>query len=298
MRLRNAPLLILLATVTACSPKSAADPVQVYSLELDKKYPNSAYLIASSAAETAHEPAVYASKSFTPGKEKTVYVNQPLLTVSNQKEQKISLPYVKANKSAKLGYEIPKSFKELKEGKKTNKVRFVEVDKNLIYPLQILKQLPNEYYLPQEEIVIDKKITASKTKSSPVEVKNAAKSPAYFVLVGDVYIGLTADLKLAHSYYLRSGLEYIHISIEDSQLALSFKQIEKTKKSALSEKNYSIVYLGKNGNTLQFRKVYNNSDKAAETREVKMSSPQIEVFGHSILVQTATREALHCVIQK
>lgn len=287
---------MVLAITTACGPKQAE--TVSYSLELDKKYPHSAFLIASSVQNTLHEPKVQASKSYAVGKEKTVYANNALLTVSNEKEQLISLPYVRANKSVKLGYEEPKSIKELAKGNKTNKVKFVEIDKTLVYPLQYLKQLPNEYYLPQEELITDKEVVASEAKSEPVTPNNAFLSPAYFVLVGDVYIGLKADLSLAHVYYLRHDLEYIRIYMNDADLPLVFTQLSKTKKTALSENNYSIIFLGKNGNTLQFRKVYNNSDKASEYREVKMSSPQIDVFGHKLLVQTATREALHCIIQK
>lgn len=296
MPLQSGLLLMLLAISTACSPKQA-DTIS-YSLELDKKYPHSAFLIASAVQDKLHEPLVQASKNYTVGKEKTVYVNNALLTVSNEKEQKISLPYVRANKNVKLGYEEPKSFKELTKGNTTNKVKFVEIDKNLVYPLQYLKQLPNAYYLPQEELITDREVVASETKSEPVIPLNAELSPAYYVLVGDVYIGLKADLTLAHIYYLRHDLEYIRIDMNDTDLPLTFTRLEKIKKTALSENNYSIIFVGKNGNTLEFRKVYNNSDKASEYREVKMTSPQIEVFGHKLLVQTATREALHCIIQK
>ncbi len=289
-------LLILLAITTACSPKQ--DEARVYSLELERKYPSSAYLAASSVQNTMHEPVIRVSKSYTAGKEKTVYVNDILLTVSNEKEQTISLPYVRPSQSVKLGYEEPKTLRQLQKGVKTNKVKFVELDKNLVYPLQYLKQLPNEYYLPQEELVIDREVVESEAKSTPVRPVNAQNSPVYFVLAGDVYIGIREDMTLSHVYYLRHELEYIPIFMNDSKFDLTFSRLTKSKKTALSKNNYSIVFLGKNGNTLQFRKVYNNSDKASEYGEVRMSSPQIEVFGHKLLVQTATREALHCIIQK
>lgn len=292
--MQNVLLLTVLAITTACGPKLG----ESYSLELEKKYPQSSFLVASSVENKLHEPKVQASASYTVGKEKTVYAKNALLTVSNEKEQIISLPYVQSNKDIKLGYEEPKSIKELAKGSKTNKVKFVEIDKKLVYPLQYLKQLPNEYYLPQEELITDKEVVASDAKSDPVILNNAVGAPAYFVMVGDVYIGLKADLSLAQVYYLRHGLEYIRIYMNDTDLPLVFTQLSKTKKTALSENNYSIIFLGKNGNTLQFRKVYNNSDKPSEYREVKMSSPQIDVFGHKLLVQTATREALHCIIQK
>lgn len=195
---------MLLATATACAPKE--ENARVYSLEVDRKYPDSAYLVASAVQDKMHDPQIRASKSYVVGKEKTVYVNNVLLTVSNEREQTISLPYVRPSKNVKLGYEEPKTIRQLEQGVKTNKVKFVELDKNLVYPLQHLKQLPNEFYLPQEELILDKEIEASETKSTPVQPANAAINPVYYVLAGDVYIGVMEDLTLAHVY-----LSLIHI---------------------------------------------------------------------------------------
>ena len=237
---QNAFLLIPLAILTACSPKN----VEVDAILIEKHYPQSEFLIAESVQDKVHEPEIHSFKNFTVGKAKTVYANQAVLTVSNEKEQKISLPYVVPGKSVKIAYEEPKTFKELQQGTKTNKVKFVEFDKNIIY------------------------------------------------------LGITEKGLLGTRHYLRSNLEMVAIDLNTEKLDITFKQLTTTKKSALSENNYSLVYLGKKGNTLQFRKIYNHSDKASEYAEVKMNSPQIEVFGHKIFVQTATREALYCIIQK
>ncbi len=131
-----------------------------------------------------------------------------------------------------------------------------------------------------------------------MENSSETVEPRHYVLAGDVYVGITEKGLLGTRHYLRSNLEMVAIDLNTEKLDITFKQLTTTKKSALSENNYSLVYLGKKGNTLQFRKIYNHSDKASEYAEVKMNSPQIEVFGHKIFVQTATREALYCIIQK
>lgn len=294
----NVLLLILLVIISGCNTKQVpVSNVSIHQLELERKYEKSSYLIAKSVENKLLEPKVVSSRNYIVGKEKTTYVNNNLLTVSNEKEQKVYLPYVKSSIDAKFGYEEPKTIHQAKHTT-TNTIKFVEIDKNLIYPLQLLKQLPNEFYVPQEEITINKPIEKRESEPKKHEiVKNASQSPSFFVLVGDVYIGLHEDLTLAHVYYLRKQLEYVKINLHDTNLKLKFKQITKEKKTALSENNYSIVYLGKKGNTLSFKKVYHNSNKTAELREIVMNSPQIDVFGHKILVQTATREALHCIIK-
>ncbi len=298
--MQNVLLLTLLVTITGCNTaqKIAPTVVTIHQLELEKKYENSSYLIANSVENKILDPKVVSSQSYILGKEKTIYVNESLLTISNEKEQKVYLPYVKANMDVKFGYEEPKAIKQVQQAT-TNTIKFVEIDKNLIYPLQYLKQLPNEYYVPQEEMTINKPVEKRESEHKKIEaVKNASQSPRFFVLVGDVYIGVHEDLSLAHTYYLRKNLEYVKLKLHDDNVNLKFTQIMKEKKTALSKNNYSIVYLGKKGNTLRFKKVYNNSNKASEFRDIVMNSPQIDVFGHSILVKTATREALHCVIKK
>lgn len=297
--MQNVLLLILLVLISGCNTKEVpvAANVSIHQLELERKYERSSYLIAKSVEEKLLDPQIVSSRNYIVGKEKTTYVNNNLLTVSNEKEQRVYLPYVKSTMDAKFGYEEPKTIRQAKQST-TNTIKFVQIDKNLIYPLQLLKQLPNEFYVPQEEITINKPVEKRESEPKKREiVKNASQSPSFFVLVGDVYIGLHEDLSLAHVYYVRKQLEYVKINLHDTDLNLKFKQITKEKKTALSENNYSIVYLGKKGNTLMFKRVYNNSNKASELREIVMNSPQIEVFGHKILVQTATREALHCIIK-
>ncbi len=284
---QNVFLLIPLAILTACSPQN----VEVAAILVEKHYPQSEFLIAESVRDKVHEPEIHSFKNFTVGKVKTVYANQAVLTVSNEKEQKISLPYVVPGKSVKIAYEEPKTFKELQQGTKTNKVKFVEFDRNIIYPLQILKEVPAEYYLPQSR-------AESAGAGEILENSSETVEPRHYVLAGDVYVGITEKGLLDTRHCLRSNLEMIAIDLNTEKLDITFKQLTTTKKSALSENNYSLVYLGKKGNTLQFRKIYNHSDKASEYAEVKMNSPQIEVFGHKIFVQTATREALYCIIQK
>lgn len=284
---QNAFLLILPAILTACGPKNA----EVAAILVEKHYPQSEFLIAESVQDKVHEPEIHSFKNFTIGKTKTVYANQAVLTVSNEKEQKISLPYVVPGKSVKIAYEEPKTFKELQQGNKTNKVKFVEFDKNIIYPLQTLKDVPAEYYLPRSK-------AESAGAENVLEDSSETIAPRHYVLTGDVYVGVTEKGLLDTKHYLRSGLEMVAIDLNTEKLDMVFNQLTTTKKSALSENNYSLVYLGKKGNTLEFRKIYNHSDKASEYAEVKMNSPQIEVFGHKIFVQTATREALYCIIQK